>query len=1066
MSVTEIAPRSDDFERTPPHDVAAEQCVLGGMLLSKDAISDVIEVIRPADHYRPAHQLIHDAILDLYSRGEPADAITVANELTRRGEIARVGGAPYLHTLIASVPTAANAGYYARIVRERAILRRLVEAGTRIVQFGYAGDADADELVDRAQAEVYAVTERRTSEDYHSLSEIMPGALDEIEAIGSHGGVLTGVPTGFADLDILTNGLHPGQMVVIAARPGMGKALALDTPLPTHTGWTTMGEIQVGEYLLGADGKPTQVLAATEVLRGRPCYEVEFSDGEVIVADENHQWVTWNRLTPDHGNQPHAGSCELGPPQVVTTGQIAHTLRYENALGRSNHAVALTARTEPREVSAGRAGRARYATGPDRRYPDPPSTRWQDIVDVRPVPSRPVRCVQVDSADHLYLAGHSMIPTHNSTLALDFARAAAIRHSITTVLFSLEMARNEITMRLLSAEARVPLQTMRTGQMNDDDWARLARRMSEVADAPLFIDDSPNMAMMEIRAKCRRLKQRHDLKFVIVDYLQLMSSPKRVENRQQEVSDLSRSLKLLAKELEVPVVALSQLNRSPEQRTDKKPMLSDLRESGCMTEDTTLLRADTGAPVTFGDLMRDGCEGVLLWSLDEQHRLVPAPITKVFHSGTKEVYLLRLASGREVKASANHPFLAFSGWRRLEDLRPGDRLAIARHVPEPVTAGLGWSEYRIGLLAHLIGDGCVIRSQPVHYTSNDEENLAFVEAAAAAEFGISPRRAAQKTWWHTYLPAPYHCTHGRGNPLHSWFRELGIENLRSHDKRLPAALYSANDAEVCTFLRHLWATDGCVWLGRGSSAAKAYYVSSSRELAYGVAHLLARLKIIARIKRVQKAGYQPSYHVVVADSLSLRIFCELVGVHGRRGEIAKELAALLEERTTNTNVDTIPIGVWDMVKAERIRAGLTERQFQAAIRTHYCESALYKSCPSRERLMRCAEVLGSETLREIASSDVYWDRIVSIQSLGPQPVYDATVKGTHNFIADGLISHNSIEQDSDVVILLHREDAYEKESPRAGEADLIVAKHRNGPTATVTVAFQGHYSRFVDMAAG
>jgi replicative DNA helicase len=1051
VSVTEIAPRSDDFERTPPHDVAAEQCVLGGMLLSKDAISDVIEMIRPADHYRPAHQLIHEAILDLYSRGEPADAITVANELTRRGEIARVGGAPYLHTLISSVPTAANAGYYARIVKERAILRRLVEAGTRIVQFGYAGDADADELVDRAQAEVYAVTERRTSEDYHSLSEIMPGALDEIEAIGSHGGVLTGVPTGFSDLDVLTNGLHPGQMIVIAARPGMGKALALDTPLPTPTGWTTMGEVQPGEYLLGSDGRPTRVLAATEILRGRPCYEMEFSDGEVIVADENHQWVTWNRLTG------------LVPPQLVTTGRIARTLRYETGLGRSNHAVALTARAGRRAAALSRAVSTRHAAVPDSLDSH---ARWQDVVDVRPVRSQPVRCVQVNSADHLYLVGRSMIPTHNSTLALDFARAAAIRNSMTTVLFSLEMARNEITMRLLSAEARVPLQTMRTGQMNDDDWARLARRMSEVADAPLYIDDSPNMSMMEIRAKCRRLKQRHDLKFVIVDYLQLMSSPKRVENRQQEVSDLSRSLKLLAKELEVPVVALSQLNRGPEQRTDKKPMLSDLRESGCMTADTALLRADIGAPVTFGELMRDGHEGILLWSLDEQHRLVPSPITNVFSSGTKDVYLLRLASGREVKASANHPFLTITGWTPLEDLRPGDRLAIARHIPEPVNAGLGWSEYRIGLLAHLIGDGCVVRSQPVHYTSNDEENLAFVEAAAAAEFGISPRRVAQKTWWHTYLPAPHHCTHGRGNPLHAWFRELGIEDLRSHHKRIPAALYSASDAEVCTFLRHLWATDGCVWLGGGKSASKAYYASSSRELAYGVAHLLARLKIVARIRQVEKAGYQPGYHVIVADSPSLRIFCERVGVHGRRGEMAKDLAAVLEGRTVNTNVDTIPIGVWDLVKAERVRAGLTDREFQAAIRTHYCGTALYKSCPSRERLMRCAEVLDSDALREIASSDVYWDRIVSVTPLGPQPVYDATVKGTHNFIADSLISHNSIEQDSDVVILLHREDVYERESPRAGEADLIVAKHRNGPVATVTVAFQGHYSRFVEMAPG
>ena len=570
MSVTEIAPRDGDFERTPPHDVAAEQCVLGGMLLSKDAISDVIEVIRPTDHYRPAHQLIHEAILDLYGRGEPADAITVANELTRRGEIARVGGGVYLHTLIASVPTAANAGYYARIVRERAILRRLVEAGTRIVQFGYAGDADADDLVDRAQAEVFAVTDRRASEDYHSLSEIMPGALDEIEAIGSRGGVLTGVPTGFADLDALTNGLHPGQMIVIAARPAVGKALALDTPLPTPAGWTTMGEVRVGDQLLGSDGRPTQVVAATEVMHGRPCYEVEFDDGEKIIADADHQWLTWN---------PAA----TVPPQVVTTREVAGSLRRGPVSHHaSNHAIALT--VQPALAAHAAAPRV----GEHRRGSSRPE-RWRHIIAVRPVLSRPVRCVQVDTADHLYLAGRGMVPTHNSTLALDFARAAAIRNNMSTVLFSLEMGRNEITMRLLSAEARVPMHTMRTGQMNDDDWARLARRMSEVADAPLFIDDSPNMSLMEIRAKCRRLKQRNDLKFVIIDYLQLMSSPKRVENRQQEVSEMSRSLKLLAKELEVPLIALSQLNRGPEQRTDKKPLLSDLRESGSIEQDADVV---------------------------------------------------------------------------------------------------------------------------------------------------------------------------------------------------------------------------------------------------------------------------------------------------------------------------------------------------------------------------------------------------------------------------------------------------------------------------------------------
>src|SRR5580700_1774405 len=299
------------------------------MMLSKDAISDVLDVIKAPDYYRPAHQLVHETILDLYGRGEPADAVTVAAELTRRGDIGRMGGAPYLHTLIASVPTAANAGYYARIVRERAILRRLVEVGTRIVQLGYSGDGEADELVDRAQAEVYGVTERRVSEDYLSLSEIMPGALDEIEAIGSRGGGMSGVPTGFADLDALTNGLHPGQMVVIAARPAVGKALALSTALPTPDGWTTMGEVRVGDRLIGADGRPVTVVAATEVMHGRPCYEVEFSDGEVIVADAQHQWLTWTRRARRYDVQTRGGAREFAhpvPPEVVTT---EPTTRFE-----------------------------------------------------------------------------------------------------------------------------------------------------------------------------------------------------------------------------------------------------------------------------------------------------------------------------------------------------------------------------------------------------------------------------------------------------------------------------------------------------------------------------------------------------------------------------------------------------------------------------------------------------------------------------------------------------------------------------------------------------------------
>ncbi len=536
----------EDYGRQPPQDMAAEQSVLGGMLLSKDAIADVLERLRPSDFYRPAHQNVYDAILDLYGRGEPADAVTVAAELDRRGLLRRIGGAPYLHTLIAMVPTAANAGYYAGIVAEKALLRRLVEAGTRVVQYGYAGaeGADVAEVVDRAQAEMYEVTERRMSEDFVALEDLLQPTMDEIDAIASNGGLARGVPTGFTELDELTNGLHPGQMIIVAARPGVGKALALDTPLPTPDGWTTMGEVAVGDELLGADGRPTRVVAATDVMSGRPCYEVEFSDGTVIVADAEHQWPT-----------------ALG---IRTTDQLRgglDTITAAGALARQPRRPGGTMLLAP----------------------------VLHVDAVRPARTVAVRCVQVDNTSHLYLAGTGMIPTHNSTLGLDFMRSCSIKHRLASVIFSLEMSKSEIVMRLLSAEAKIKLGDMRSGRMSDDDWTGLARRMSEISEAPLYIDDSPNLTMMEIRAKARRLKQKADLRLVVVDYLQLMTSGKKVESRQLEVSEFSRQLKLLAKELEVPVVAISQLNRGPEQRTDKKPMLSDLRESGSLEQDSDMV---------------------------------------------------------------------------------------------------------------------------------------------------------------------------------------------------------------------------------------------------------------------------------------------------------------------------------------------------------------------------------------------------------------------------------------------------------------------------------------------
>jgi replicative DNA helicase len=1016
----DIPPPSEDFGRQPPQDAAAEQAVLGGMLLSKDAIADVLERLRPGDFYRPAHQNVYDAILDLYGRGEPADAVTVAAELDRRGLLRRIGGAPYLHTLISTVPTAANAGFYAGIVAEKALLRRLVEAGTRVVQYGYAGaeGADVTEIVDRAQAEIYDVTEGRTSEDFVPLEDLLQPTMDEIDAIASNGGLARGVPTGFTDLDEVTNGLHPGQMIIIAARPGVGKALALDTPLPTPTGWTTMGDVAVGDRLLGADGAPTRVVATTDVMLGRPCYEVEFSDGTAIVADAQHQWPT------GYGIRTTA-QLRWGMDSIAAAGSMA---RYSERGGTA------TLMAPVLQIEA-----------------------------VRRVRSGPVRCVQVDNSAHLYLAGRGMVPTHNSTLGLDFLRSCSIKNRMASVIFSLEMSKSEIVMRLLSAEAKIKLSDMRSGRMSDDDWTRLARRMSEISEAPLYIDDSPNLTMMEIRAKARRLSQKAGLKLIVVDYLQLMTSGKKYESRQQEVSDFSRSMKLMAKELDVPVVAISQLNRGPEQRTDKKPMLSDLRESGCLTANTRILRADTGAEVTFGELMATG-ERPLVWSLDERKRMVARPMTNVFPSGRKEVFKLRLASGREVEATANHPFMTLDGWTPLGELKIGDRLAVPRMVPEPVhTERMDDSE--VILLAHMIGDGSCVKNQPIRYASIDEANLAAV-TISAAHFGVTAVRDEYPVARVTTLrlPAPYRLTHGKRNPIAAWLDGHGLFGLRSYEKFVPQQVFALPNDQIALFLRHLWATDGSVRWDAKIQQGRIYYASTSRQLVDDVQQLLLRVGVQSRIARTRKAGYRDCWFLYVEWAENQSAFLAKIGVHGARGVNAKRLLDELGWRPHRFGRDTVPLRACEAVRARLADMNMTQRELAIAMRMEQHGSAAWTTPPGRSRLHRAAEVLRDHELHDLATNDVFWDEVVEITSNGEQDVYDGTVPGTNNFVVQGISAHNSLEQDSDMVILLHRPDAFERDDPRGGEADLILGKHRNGPTKTITVAHQLHLSRFTNMA--
>ncbi|GAB3493582.1 replicative DNA helicase [Flexivirga lutea] len=881
MAIAELPPDYTDEGGhggglVPPQDVPAEQSVLGSMLLSKDAIADAAEAVDGRDFYRPAHEAIYEAIIDLYGRGEPADAITVADELTKRGELSRIGGQAYLHELIQGVPTAANAGYYAEIVAERAVLRRLVTAGTRIVQMGYAdGGGDVVDVINAAQAEVFGVTAGKEAEDYVRLGEIIAETADEIDAASSTNGQMVGVPTGFTDLDALTNGLHPGQMIVIAARPAVGK----------------------------------------------------------------------------------------------------------------------------------------------------------------------------------------------STIGLDIARACSIKAGMASAIFSLEMSKTEISMRLLSAEGGIQLQHMRKGTMRDEDWTRLATTMGKVADAPLFIDDSPNMSLMEIRSKCRRLKERNDLKLVVIDYLQLMTSGKRVESRQQEVSEFSRALKLLAKEINVPVIAISQLNRGPEQRTDKRPQMSDLRESGCLTGDTRLLRADTGAEVSIGELARTGEKEIPIWALDDSLRYVVRPLTHAFSTGMRPVFRMTLASGKTIRATENHRFLTYGGWQQLGDLHAGDRLAVPRHVPAPERFE-PWEDDKVILLAHLIGDGSFVKKQPIRYASIDEHNLEAVSKAALGGFGVVAVRddyaAARVTTLR--LRAPYRLTHGRRNPIAEWLDGLGLFGLRSHEKFVPESMFHASKRQIALFLKHIWATDGSVTVNKSGKGGRIYYASTSRRLVDDLSLLLLRFGISTRTRVTRKNGYRDGYTIDISGSDSQRRFLQEIGVFGDRGVHATRLLAIVRETSSNTNVDTVPTPVWDTVREVLTERGMTHREFAAAMGTQFCGSTMWKHAPSRERLGRVATLLDSAELELMCVNDVFWDSVVSIDLEGVEEVFDATVIGSHNFIANGIAAHNSIEQDADMVILLHREDSYDRESERAGEADLIVAKHRNGPTDTITVAFQGHYSRFTNMA--
>jgi replicative DNA helicase len=870
---------TNNGDRTPQHDAAAERVALGAMMLTQNVIPDVTDLVSPNDYYLPKHATIHRAITHNYAHDTPTDVIAVADRLQNTGDLNRIGGANYLDDCIACVPIAAQAAWYARKIADTATLRRLVHAGTHIVQVGETPTDDIAAAVDHAQQTLHQATTGRTTTDPIRVGTLMADLMDRIEAAGNHTGHLRGLSTGLADLDRLTTGLRPGQLVIVAGRPGLGK----------------------------------------------------------------------------------------------------------------------------------------------------------------------------------------------SVFGIDLLRQTAIKANRPALHFSIEMGRDEIVDRIASAEARIPYTRIRDGKLSDGDWARLATVIGRDIDpAPLFLDDTAGLTLADIRGKARRIQQRHGLDLIVVDYLQIMTTAGRSDNRARELAELSGGLKVLARELDIPIVAICQLNRGPEMRQDKRPQLSDLRESGCMPASTRLLRADNGQEITLGELLLTQAQPTVL-AVDDHYRLVPSRLTRTFPSGIKPVFRLSLASGRQVEATANHRFLTVDGWTRLDELSPDVAIAVPRILPPPAVPD-EWDADRLVLLAHLIGDGSIGPSG-VKYATADPANKAAVEQSAERAFGIKVSGKPRGRTWQLWLPSPTRLTHNKVHPVRQWLGPLGLWGSRSGNKFIPEPLFALPDQQLALFLRHLWATDGSITIGRNArgQTVRVYYASTSRRLAENVQRALLRFEIRSRLYPTTKYGYGQCWNVVVQGSGDQIRFLRTIGCHGERGNRIPEALGILGGLKPNPNVDLVPWSVSARVKDAMAKVCLTHREVAERLGERYAGSYMLGSEGrprrfSRGRLERIAEMTGSGELMDLATSHIYWDAVVSIEPLGEMPVFDATVEGTHNFIANGVVAHNSIEQDADIVILLYREDYYDRESPRAGEADFIVAKHRAGPTDTITVAAQLHLQRFVDMA--
>ncbi len=863
--------------RVLPNNLDAEASVLGGVILRNDVLSQ-IDSLEPDDFYDTRHKIVFQAIRNLEATSKPIDVVTLEVEIEKVGKLEAIGGIGFLGELALRVPTADNVLAYTEIVTDKCQARKLMLASGEIMEKGYEDNLEVRDYLDEAEAKIFEVTQRRDKagpEPIKSLVKKVFGSLDE--RFKSPDGI-TGVPTGFTDLDSRTAGLQPTELIILAARPAMGKtsfAMSLAQNAATTGGW--------------------------------PC-----------------------------------------------------------------------------------------------------------------------------------------------------------------LVFSLEMSSTQLAERMLCSEAKVDSSALRRGQLQRQDMTNLTYAAATLSKAPILIDDTPALSLRELRARARRFRSNPELfpkvggrktGLIMIDYLQLMrGSPQAAKaSREQEISEISRGLKSLAKELECPVLALSQLNRSLENRTDKRPQLSDLRE--CVTGETTVALAD-GRHVPIAELVGTTPEVV---AMTPEGKLVHAQSDKVWKVGKRPVFAVQLASGRRIRCTALHRLYGADGWKRVEDLQPGDRLAIARRLPEPSSPAC-WADEQVALLGQLIGDGSYLKQQPLRYTTENEDNAAAVVAGARSLGSDVKRYEGRRNWFQLLISGNGNRWHPAG--VNRWLRDLGVFNQRSHEKRIPAAAFQLPNDQVGLLLRHLWATDGCIWTSKQEFRSRVFFSTTSWGLGRDVAMLLLRLGIVSRLRvSPHRGGYRPSFPVDINGVDQQRRFLDLVGAFGPRAPQAIELTAYLQGRVANTNVDTLPINVLDRVKHVMEQRGLSKYEL-AELRGIASGSDLFLHAPSRSTLLKYADLLSDSQLRDVATSDLFWDRIISIEPDGEEDVYDLTVPGLESWVANSIISHNSgaIEQDADVILFIYRDVVYNKDAENPHVAEVIIGKNRHGATGTIETHFEGRYTRFENLS--